>query len=94
MGEMTFDTFVNDPKTVDAVIRNLIVIGEAAKGIPEDIRQQSQEVAWQKIVGLKNILTHRYFGIDLEIIWDIVQHKLSFLEREITRILQEPESSA
>jgi len=76
-----------DPKTVDAVIRNLEVIGEAVKALPEEIRSKEPEVAWQKIAGMRDILVHRYFGIDLEIIQDIVENKLPSLKEQVRRLL-------
>jgi uncharacterized protein with HEPN domain len=75
--------FAGDAKTLDAVVRNLEVIGEAAKTIPEAIRSQHPEVDWKKLVGLRNILIHEYFGVDAELIWDIIQNKLASLEEQI-----------
>ncbi len=75
--------FAGDGKTLDAVVRNLEVIGEAAKTIPEAIRLQHPEVDWKKLVGLRNILIHEYFGVDAELIWDIIQNKLVSLEEQI-----------
>ena len=79
--------FAGDAKTLDAVVRNLEVIGEAAKTIPEAIRAQHPEVEWKKLVGLRNILIHEYFGIDAELIWDIIQNKLATLEKQIRAML-------
>jgi uncharacterized protein with HEPN domain len=78
-----------DEKTLDAVVRNLEVIGEAIKMLPESIRSQHSNVDWKKAAGLRDILIHQYFGVDVEIIWDIVQNKLPMLEKEVTRILAE-----
>ena len=75
--------FAGDAKTLDAVVRNLEVIGEAAKTIPEAIRSEHPEVDWKKLVGLRNILIHEYFGVDAELIWDIIQNKLASLEEQI-----------
>jgi len=75
--------FAEDTKTLDAVVRNLEVIGEAAKTIPKAIRSQHPEVEWKKLVGLRNILIHEYFGLDAELIWDIIQNKLITLEEQI-----------
>jgi uncharacterized protein with HEPN domain len=84
----SFETFKTDPKTFDAVVRNLEIIGEAIKNIPESIRNQHLEVEWKKIAGLRDILIHAYFGIDPEIIWDIVQNKLPVLEKQVRKLLQ------
>jgi len=81
--------FAGDAKTVDAVERNLEVIGEAAKAVPEAIRSQHPEVDWTKLVGLRNILIHQYFGIDAELTWDIVQNKLPTLEAQIRAIVND-----
>ena len=86
---LSFETFRQDAKTLDAVIRNLEVIGEATKKIPEQIRLKNPEVDWKRIAGLRDILIHEYFGVDVEIIWDIVQHKVDVLEKLAQRILRE-----
>ena len=77
-----------DSKTLDAVVRNLEVIGEAVKMLPVEIRARQPDVDWQKIAGLRDILIHRYFGIDLEIIQDIVQNKLPLLQEQLRRLLE------
>ncbi len=73
---------------MDAVVRNLEVIGEAVKQLPHDVRSASPDVEWQKIAGLRDILIHAYFGIDVDIIWDVVSNKLPALETQIRRILE------
>ena len=70
-------------------MRNLEVIGEAAKHLPEDARKRAPGIDWKKIAGLRDILIHEYFGIDGEIVWDVVQHKLPTLETSVTRMLSE-----
>jgi uncharacterized protein with HEPN domain len=87
VGGMSFDEFKSDKKTVHAVVRNLEVIGEAAKAIPAEIRQQHGSTPWQRIAGLRDVLIHHYFGIDVEIVWDIVTNKLPDLERQVRAIL-------
>jgi len=84
---LTRDTFVKDLKTCDAVIRNLEVIGEAIKNIPDSVRNKYPDVEWKKIAGLRDILIHEYFGIDVDIVWDIVKNKLPNLEGQVRRIL-------
>jgi uncharacterized protein with HEPN domain len=85
---MSADSFVADNKTLDAVLRNLEVIGEAVKRVPDNIREQYEEVEWKKIAGLRDILIHQYFGIDAEIIWDVVSNKLPVLEKQIRDAVQ------
>ncbi len=80
---LTRDSFDRDDKTIDAVIRNLEIIGEAAKMVPESVRANYPSVEWKKIAGLRDILAHQYFEVDLDIIWDILTNKLPELERQI-----------
>ncbi len=81
--------FSEDAKTFDAVIRNLEIIGEAAKNIPQEVRQQAPDIAWKKVAGLRDILSHRYFAVDAAMIWDVVQNKLPGLRQEVGRLLAE-----
>ena len=64
--------FVDDEKTFDAVVRNLEIIGEAAKHVPAEVQARYPEVEWRNIAGLRDIMAHGYFGIDEDILWDIV----------------------
>ena len=80
--------FKSDEKTSDAVIRNLAIIGEAAKNIPAETKRRHPKIAWRKITGLRDILVHEYFGVDSDILWDIVRNKIPDLRRKISRIKQ------
>lgn len=80
---MTRESFAQDSMKIDAVVRNLEIIGEAAKTIPESIRAEYPNVEWKKIAGLRDILAHHYFEVDLDIVWDIVQNKLPTLDHEL-----------
>ncbi len=86
---LSLQDFLQDDKTFDAVVRNLEVIGEAAKHLPDDARKRAPGINWKKIAGLRDILIHEYFGIDGEIVWDVVQHKLPTLETAVTHMLNE-----
>jgi uncharacterized protein with HEPN domain len=76
-----------DEKTYDAIVRNLEVIGEAAKQIPPEVQARMPLVPWRKVGGLRDILIHAYFGIDDAILWDVVSHRIPALEREIRNFL-------
>jgi uncharacterized protein with HEPN domain len=80
---VTRQSFAQDSMRIDAVVRNLEIIGEAAKMIPESIRIQYPNIEWKKIAGLRDILAHHYFEVDLDIVWDVVQNKLPELERDL-----------
>jgi uncharacterized protein with HEPN domain len=73
---MSLADFRSDEKTYDAVLRNLEVIGEAAKHVPDAIRETMPAVPWRKISGLRDIVAHAYFGVDDSIVWDVVQNKV------------------
>jgi uncharacterized protein with HEPN domain len=71
----------------DAVIRNLEVIGEAVRNLSPEFRRQHPELPWRSISALRNVLIHEYFGVDLEIVWRIVQRRLPALKRHIEAFL-------
>ena len=83
--DMTSEKFSHDEIIYDAVVRNLIVIGEAAKNLPESSRALFQGVEWKKICGLRDIITHAYFGIDDIILWDIVKSKIPLLLKALKK---------
>ncbi len=85
----SLESFSKDEKSIDAVVRNLEVIGEAIKNVPDDVRLKYPDVEWKRIAGLRDILIHEYFGIDVVIIWDIIRNKLPVLEAQVKQILNE-----
>lgn len=78
---------IRDEKTYDAVIRNLEIIGEAAKHISADLRKRLPDIQWRKAAGLRDMLAHAYFGIDNDILWDVVQNKIPQLANAINAFL-------
>lgn len=84
--EMSLQAFQEDPKTRDAVVMHFIVIGEASSRIPEDFKTIHAQIPWNEMRGLRNRIAHDYFGIDYEIVWDIIQEKLESLAHQIREI--------
>jgi uncharacterized protein with HEPN domain len=76
-----------DLRTIDAVVRNLEVLGEAAKHVPDEIRVRYREIEWKKISGLRDVLAHEYFAVDDDIVWDVVMNKLPALLPRIEECL-------
>jgi uncharacterized protein with HEPN domain len=89
MGDLSFDDFLKDNKTVKAVTMDFIVIGEAAKYIPLDARRNHPKIPWSKIVGMKNILTHDYPAIKTEVLWKTAKKRLPELKPVIEELLSE-----
>lgn len=83
-----FQYFKWDHKTVDAVIRNFEIIGEASKNLPDFIKDKYSNVPWEEMYRLRNRISHEYFGIDYEIIWDIAINQLPENYKDIVEILQ------
>ena len=73
---MDYEAFVHDRKTVDAVLRNLTVIGEAATYVPEDVITLHPEVPWREMRDMRNVVVHAYFGVNPRIVWDTIQMNL------------------
>jgi uncharacterized protein with HEPN domain len=82
---LSYEQFLNDDKTIDAVIRNFEIIGEAANRLPDDFKEKHQEIDWYRIKGFRNRIVHHYFGIDYSILWQI---KETFLPGMLSAIKQ------
>ena len=86
--DIHFKEFSEDNMREDAIIRNLMTIGEAIKSVPRDIRSKSPEIEWEEVAGLRDILIHQYFGTDLETVWDIVKNDLPKLKKNIDSLIK------
>lgn len=90
---LSLEDFKHNSLVQDSTFRRLEIIGEAVKQIPNDFRDSHSEVEWKKIAGLRDKLIHEYFGIDIELTWEIVQNKLPQLKENILRIMIRPSST-
>lgn len=86
VGTISFDEFKNDKKTVDAVLRNFEVLGEASKLISEELKQTNPLVEWRLITDFRNILIHHYFGIDYTAVWTAIKESLPYNYEMLKRI--------
>ncbi len=86
---MSYEDFIKSDMSIDAVIRNLEIIGEASKKIPIDIKKRYSEVEWSKITGLRDILIHEYFGVNSKILWDVIANKIPKLKISIKKMSEE-----
>jgi uncharacterized protein with HEPN domain len=77
--DLDFDAFVSEDKTIDAVVRNFEIIGEAANRVDQDFKDSNPEIEWKRIRGFRNRIVHDYFGIDYEIVWNIIETYLDEL---------------
>ena len=84
---MPREAFLSDQKTIDAVVRNLEILGEAAARLSLDARRQGSSVEWSQIIGLRNRIVHEYFGVDKEIVWEIISRDLPQLSESLDRLL-------
>jgi len=85
--EMDYENWLKDRKTIDAVVRNLEVIGEAAANMPESIQEQFADIPWGKMKGMRNILAHEYFGLDNQVLWKTIQEDLPPLKQALEKLL-------
>ena len=87
IANLTYDDFVKDNKTIDAVVRNLETIGEAAKQIDEETKKKYDDIPWREIVDFRNRIIHGYFVIDYEIIWQIISKDLPDLKQKVEKAI-------
>ena len=85
----SFEDFAVSSQVIDAVVRNIEIIGEASKNIPPEIQNKFKDIPWQKINGIRNRIVHEYFSVDISIIWFIVQNELEPLKKVLQKHLKE-----
>ncbi len=89
IGSMDIEELKENKLVLDAVMRNLEIIGEAVAQMPEEIKNKYSQVLWRDIKDFRNVVAHHYFSINLQRIWDIIEHKLEPLEEKINEILKQ-----
>lgn len=85
---VNFNKFSRDEKLIDAVVRNLSIIGEAVRNIPKEVKDKNTDVAWKEIKGMRNKVVHEYFGIDEDILWKTIQEDLPDFKKQIDKLLR------
>lgn len=91
---MTYETFASDERTRDAVMRNIEIIGEAAKNIPDDVASSAPEIEWRNVRGMRDVLAHAYFGASLEIVWATATSRMDTLEAAVRKMLDDSGSAS
>lgn len=85
---LSIEDFLNDEKTIDAVVRNFEIISEASNRIDEEFKIENPQIEWRKLKGFRNRIVNDYFGIDHEIIWTIIENDLEELIFQLNKILK------
>lgn len=86
------EKFESDRDSIDATVRRIEIIGEAAKNIPDSFRKKHQEIPWKDIAGMRDVITHGYFRVDLDTVWKVIKDDLSDLKNKILKIKTELEN--
>jgi uncharacterized protein with HEPN domain len=85
---MTYQDFLKDKKTINAVIRSIEVIGEASKQLPKAVKDKNPSIPWKKMTGMRNKVIHEYFGVDTEIVWKTAKKQIPTLKKKIFTLLK------
>jgi uncharacterized protein with HEPN domain len=84
----SYEKFLADQKTKDAVVRNFEIIGEAVKNLPEEFKSRHPSVAWKQVAGLRDVMAHGYYRVDYEVLWGVITDILPGFKTEIAKILR------
>ena len=85
---LSYDAFAADETLRRAFVRSLEIVGEAAKKVPEDFRAEHPAVEWRAMAGMRDRLIHNYFGVDFELVWDVVRRRIPELRKQVASILE------
>jgi uncharacterized protein with HEPN domain len=85
----SFDQFMEDQRTQDAILRNIQIIGEASKALPQELISRHPEVDWSGLAGVRDIVTHRYFRVDWNLLWTSIHEELPVLKNQIGKLMKE-----
>jgi uncharacterized protein with HEPN domain len=92
ISQMSYDTFLLDSKTQDAVVRNIEIIGEATKNLSNDFKKKYKDIDWKNIAGMRDKIIHFYFGVKWDIVWSVIKDKIPKFKSQIENILKEMET--
>lgn len=90
---ITKEEFINSKKTQDAIIRRIEIIGEAAKNVPEDVKKNFPNIPWKRISGMRDILIHGYFGVDLGLTWKVASEEIRDLRKKVMKVKKDLEKA-
>lgn len=91
MKDLSKEEFESDKDKIDAIVRRIEIIGEAAKNIPDAFRAKYQEVPWKDIAGMRDVIIHNYFRVDLNAVWKTIKEDIPILKKQIEKIRKELE---
>jgi uncharacterized protein with HEPN domain len=86
-----FDSFKQDRKAIDAIVRNFEIMGEAVNKIPSSLRNKYPDIPWTEMMGMRNKLIHEYFGVDIQILWKTIKADIPQLEPQVRKMLEDLE---
>lgn len=86
---MNFKTFLSDKKTTNAVIRSLEIMGEAAKRVPDHVKEKYPDIPWKRMAGMRDKLIHEYSGVDLEIVWTVIKEELPPVKPRVEKVFND-----